>query len=82
MDEDARERPYGQMNDINDDCLVKAYGWEVRRLVEDGDEMVREVARIQAEAFHQPVALFDDVFFQFFQVLLIKPFFEKYESDS
>lgn len=47
--------------------LVKAHGWGVRRLIEDGVEM-RAVARIQAEAFHEPVALFNDLFFQFFQV--------------
>ncbi|XP_030468018.2 uncharacterized protein LOC115686765 [Syzygium oleosum] len=46
--------------------LVKAHGWGARRLIEDGVEM-RAVARIQAEAFHEPVALFNDLFFQFFQ---------------
>ncbi|KAF8025490.1 hypothetical protein BT93_F2356 [Corymbia citriodora subsp. variegata] len=46
--------------------LVKAHGWGVRRLIEDEVEM-RAVARIQAQAFHEPVALFNDLFFQFFQ---------------
>ncbi|XP_030520873.1 uncharacterized protein LOC115734290 [Rhodamnia argentea] len=46
--------------------LAKAHGWGVRRLIEDGDEM-RAVARIQAQAFHEPVALFNDLFFQFFE---------------
>ncbi|KAI3783675.1 hypothetical protein L1987_42761 [Smallanthus sonchifolius] len=46
--------------------LVKEYGWQVRRMVEEDDEM-RSVANIQAEAFYEPVVLFNDVFFQFFQ---------------
>jgi hypothetical protein len=47
--------------------LVNECGWKVRRLVETADEM-RMVAQVQAEAFHVPVALFNDFFFQFFQV--------------
>lgn len=47
--------------------LVSEHGWRVRRLVNDEYEM-REVAQIQAEAFHTPMALFDDLFFQFFKV--------------
>ncbi|KAK4774032.1 hypothetical protein SAY87_029051 [Trapa incisa] len=50
------------------ESLVKAYGWAVRRLDEADDEEMRQVVRIQAEAFHEPTALFDDFFFQFFQV--------------
>ncbi|XP_071732076.1 GCN5-related N-acetyltransferase 10, chloroplastic [Rutidosis leptorrhynchoides] len=46
--------------------LVKEYGWQVRRMDEKDDEM-RSVANIQAEAFYEPVILFNDVFFQFFQ---------------
>lgn len=46
--------------------LAKGYGWQVRRMVEKDEEM-RSVANIQAEAFHEPVILFNDVFFQFFQ---------------
>ena len=49
--------------------LVEEYGWQVRRMIEKDDEM-RSVANIQAEAFHQPLILFNDVFFQFFQVSL------------
>ncbi|PKI78426.1 uncharacterized protein LOC116198899 [Punica granatum] len=49
------------------ECLVGAYGWEVRRLDERDEDEMRQVARIQAEAFHEPTALFDDLFFQFFQ---------------
>ncbi|GKU95887.1 hypothetical protein SLEP1_g9185 [Rubroshorea leprosula] len=47
--------------------LLSEYGWNVRRLLEDEVEM-RKVAQIQAEAFHQPAAIFDDLFFEFFQV--------------
>ncbi|CAK7340991.1 unnamed protein product [Dovyalis caffra] len=46
--------------------LVSEFGWKVRRLAENRDEM-REVAQIQAEAFHIPMALFDDLFFEFFK---------------
>ncbi|MED6158856.1 hypothetical protein PIB30_036850 [Stylosanthes scabra] len=46
--------------------LVYEYGWKVRRLVENKDE-TRKAARIQAEAFHEPVALFNDLFFEFFK---------------
>lgn len=51
--------------------LVCEYGWMVRRLIENKDE-TRQAAQVQAEAFHIPVALFNDLFFQFFQVLSIK----------
>ncbi|KAL6961951.1 GCN5-related N-acetyltransferase 10, chloroplastic [Sarracenia purpurea var. burkii] len=46
--------------------LVKEYGWRVRRMVEEQSE-IRKVAQVQAEAFHVPVVLFNDLFFQFFQ---------------
>ncbi|XP_057457058.1 GCN5-related N-acetyltransferase 10, chloroplastic [Lotus japonicus] len=46
--------------------LVCEYGWMVRRLIENKDE-TRQAAQVQAEAFHIPVALFNDLFFQFFQ---------------
>lgn len=46
--------------------LVEELGWKVRRMVEEDIEM-RKVANVQAEAFHEPVALFDDFFFRFFQ---------------
>ncbi|KAJ9180084.1 hypothetical protein P3X46_008370 [Hevea brasiliensis] len=46
--------------------LVSEHGWRARRLANDGYEM-KEVAQIQAEAFHTPVAIFDDLFFQFFK---------------
>lgn len=50
-----------------DRYLVNEYGWKVRRLVENTDEM-KKVAQVQAEAFHVPVSLFNDLFFDFFQV--------------
>ncbi|KAL4600712.1 hypothetical protein ACB092_11G217900 [Castanea dentata] len=46
--------------------LVNEYGWKVRRLIENADEM-RKAAQVQAEAFHVPLALFNDLFFDFFQ---------------
>ncbi|MCL7048754.1 hypothetical protein MKW94_012054, partial [Papaver nudicaule] len=55
-------------NEINGQLghLVTEFGWKVRRLIENEEEM-REVAQVQAEAFHVPVAIFDDVFFEFFK---------------
>lgn len=47
--------------------LVSENGWQVRRMVEKEEEM-RMVAQVQAEAFHEPILLFNDIFFQFFQV--------------
>lgn len=52
--------------------LVSEYGWGVRRLVEEEEEM-RKVAQVQAEAFHVPKALFNDFFFLFFEVILSLP---------
>ncbi|OEL25701.1 hypothetical protein BAE44_0013280 [Dichanthelium oligosanthes] len=46
--------------------LVREAGWGVRRMGRVGEEM-RRVAQVQAEAFHVPVALFDDFFFDFFK---------------
>ncbi|EEF31094.1 N-acetyltransferase, putative [Ricinus communis] len=46
--------------------LASEFGWKVRRLTREEHEM-NEVAQIQAEAFHTPMALFDDLFFQFFK---------------
>ena len=46
--------------------LVREYGWGVRRMGKLAGEL-KEVARIQAEAFHEPSPLFDDIFFQFFE---------------
>lgn len=54
----VRERLFGY--------LVSEYGWGVRRLVEEEEEM-RKVAQVQAEAFHTPTAFFNHLFFEFFQ---------------
>jgi hypothetical protein len=56
-----------KVGSVGHDHFVNDFGWKVRRLVEKADEM-RMVARVQAEAFHVPVALFNDFFFDFFQV--------------
>lgn len=48
------------------DFLVCEYGWRIRRLIENADE-IKMAAQVQAEAFHDPVALFNDLFFQFFK---------------
>ncbi|KAK2659002.1 hypothetical protein Ddye_005535 [Dipteronia dyeriana] len=54
-------------NDENKlDCLMSEFGWEVSRLVVEDDEM-RRVSFLQAQAFHIPVFLFNDLFFDFFQ---------------
>lgn len=58
----------------NFESLVCEYGWRIRRLIENADE-IRLAVQVQAEAFHVPVALFNDLFFQFFKVLLLSFFF-------
>ncbi|WVZ01745.1 hypothetical protein V8G54_022551 [Vigna mungo] len=50
--------------------LACEYGWRVRRLFENADE-IRKASEVQAEAFHAPVSIFNDVFLQFFQVTQI-----------
>ncbi|KAF5732787.1 hypothetical protein HS088_TW17G00319 [Tripterygium wilfordii] len=55
---------------IDREYLVSEYGWNVRRLAEEKQE-IREAANIQAEAFHTPVALFNDMFFEFFKAEVI-----------
>ncbi|KAG6512932.1 hypothetical protein ZIOFF_031071 [Zingiber officinale] len=50
--------------------LAREGQWGVRRMVKVGEEM-RKVAHVQAEAFHTPVALFDDLFFDFFKAEVI-----------
>ncbi|CAJ2655338.1 unnamed protein product [Trifolium pratense] len=48
------------------DFLVCEYGWRIRRLIMNAEE-IKMAADVQAEAFHVPVALFNDLFFQFFK---------------
>lgn len=49
--------------------LAREAWWGVRRMGRVGEEM-RRVALVQAEAFHVPVALFNDFFFEFFKVCI------------
>lgn len=51
--------------------MVSQHGWGVRRLRRDDEEEIRRVSLVQAEAFHIPLALFNDFFFLFFQVWLL-----------
>nr|CAD1818158.1 unnamed protein product [Ananas comosus var. bracteatus] len=50
----------------HDGYLVREFGWGVRRLDETREEMWG-VAAVQAEAFHAPVAFFNDLFYEFFK---------------
>ncbi|GJN24919.1 hypothetical protein PR202_gb12697 [Eleusine coracana subsp. coracana] len=50
----------------DDKYLVREAGWDVRSMRRVGEEM-RRVAQVQAEAFHVPVALFNDFFYDFFK---------------
>lgn len=54
----SADQKVGSVGYLVNDCGWK---WKVRRLVEKADEM-RKVAHVQAEAFHVPVALFNDFF--------------------
>lgn len=47
--------------------LACEFGWKVRRLARIGDE-IREAAKVQAEAFHEPFFILNSFFFEFFQV--------------
>ncbi|GER37818.1 acyl-CoA N-acyltransferases super family protein [Striga asiatica] len=46
--------------------LVSHLNWQVRRMA-DTEEETKRVAYIQAEAFHEPVFMFNDMFFGFFK---------------
>lgn len=49
------------------ECFVnEKNGWKVRRMIETEQEM-KKVAAVQAEAFHEPLLFFNDLFFEFFQ---------------
>lgn len=64
------ETGYAEKKDEVGYYLASEFGWGVRRMLQVGEEM-RSVAYTQAEAFHVPVFLFDDFFFQFFQVFCL-----------
>lgn len=61
--------------------LARGSRWGVRRMERVGDEM-RRVAEVQAEAFHEPVALFNDFFFEFFKVNIIYAPLKQYLFNS
>ncbi|CAL5089746.1 unnamed protein product [Urochloa decumbens] len=56
----------GAEREDEDGYLAREAGWGVRQMGRIGEEM-RRVAQVQAEAFHVPVALFNDFFFDFFK---------------
>ncbi|CAL5066101.1 unnamed protein product [Urochloa decumbens] len=56
----------GAEREEEDGYLAREAGWGVRQMGRVGEEM-RRVAQVQAEAFHVPVALFNDFFFDFFK---------------
>ncbi|MQM21677.1 hypothetical protein Taro_054722 [Colocasia esculenta] len=60
---------------------AQGFGWGVRRMAMVGEEM-RMVAHIQAEAFHEPVALFDDFFFQFFEAEVLSALIYKLRNSA
>ncbi|WOL03608.1 hypothetical protein Cni_G12328 [Canna indica] len=62
-DESGKSAAVGQGQDK---YLVRDFGWRVRRMVKVGEEM-RKVAHVQAEAFYTPVAMLNDLFFDFFK---------------
>ncbi|MCD7457766.1 hypothetical protein HAX54_036069 [Datura stramonium] len=55
-----------QRREYEVECFANENGWKVRRMIETEQEM-RQVAAVQAEAFHEPVFFFNDFFFEFFQ---------------
>ncbi|XP_009794282.1 GCN5-related N-acetyltransferase 10, chloroplastic-like [Nicotiana sylvestris] len=55
-----------QRGEYEVNCFVNENGWLVRRMIETEEEM-KKVAGVQAEAFHEPVLIFNDIFFEFFQ---------------
>ncbi|KGN44487.1 uncharacterized protein LOC101214390 isoform X2 [Cucumis sativus] len=63
----TEEELVGVSEEIDEnEYLATEFGWKVRKLIEEEDDL-KAVARIQAEAFHEPVLLFNHFFFQFFQ---------------
>ncbi|KAL9263853.1 GCN5-related N-acetyltransferase 10, chloroplastic-like protein [Drosera capensis] len=56
-----------QVEGFGDECLVSEYGWIVRRMEAKVDSEIKQVAEIQAEAFHEPSVVFNDTLFWFFK---------------
>ncbi|CAN1765855.1 hypothetical protein LINPERHAP1_LOCUS9762, partial [Linum perenne] len=61
--------------------LTAQFGWRVRRMVNNPTE-TKEVAQVQAEAFHTPVALFDFVFFEFFKAEVLSGLLYKLRNST
>ncbi|GFP86764.1 hypothetical protein PHJA_000820200 [Phtheirospermum japonicum] len=61
--------------------LISDVKWQVRRMVETEDEM-KQVANVQAEAFHEPVFLFDDLFFDFFKAEVLSGLLYRLRNSS
>ncbi|CAA7052397.1 unnamed protein product [Microthlaspi erraticum] len=62
--------------------MVSQNGWGVRRLRRDDEDEIRRVSLVQAEAFHIPLALFDDFFFMFFQAEVLSALLYKLKNSS
>ncbi|KAG7589830.1 GNAT domain [Arabidopsis suecica] len=60
--------------------LVSQHGWDVRRLNRDDEDEIRRVSLVQAEAFHIPLALFNDFFFMFFQAEVLSALLYKLKN--
>ncbi|CAL5212089.1 unnamed protein product [Lathyrus oleraceus] len=60
------------------EILACEYGWRIRRLIVNADE-INMAAQVQAEAFHVPVALFNDLFFQFFKAEVLSGLLYKFK---
>ncbi|KAJ8493478.1 hypothetical protein OPV22_015199 [Ensete ventricosum] len=62
-----------------DKYLLREFGWGVRRMAKVGEEMSK-VAHVQAEAFHIPVALLNDLFFNMFKAEVLSALMYKVRS--
>ncbi|XP_010415929.1 PREDICTED: uncharacterized protein LOC104701872 [Camelina sativa] len=60
--------------------LVSQHGWDVRRLNTDDEDEIRRVSLVQADAFHIPLALFNDFFFLFFQAEVLSALLYKLKN--
>ncbi|KFK22754.1 hypothetical protein AALP_AAs39978U000200 [Arabis alpina] len=62
--------------------VVSQHGWGVRRLNRDDEDEIRRVSLVQAEAFHIPLALFNDFFFVFFQAEVLSALLYKLKNST
>lgn len=65
--ESDEEMKASEVEGFGDECLVNEYGWIVRRMEAKVDSEIKQVAEIQAEAFHEPSVIFNDTLFRFFK---------------